>query len=208
MAVTASAQWSPRSQNARPPTDLNGSDQIRARLTTTCFLVMALLIGGAIVAFIPRPWQHYESNEVAGAPASAAALTSAEPTITFDRMREFVTEYYRELPANPMAAWSKLDAQGQQGTGQREFFDSWAATLSVTVLAVTPRDATSVVARLEYLHHDGQIDIEDRWMTVALVDSALLLHESGTLGLASIPPPLVSGQQSGHIMLTGAHRAT
>jgi hypothetical protein len=116
---------------------------------------------------------------------NTSAPTSPAPAITFDGMRDFVTGYYADLPGDPMTAWAKLDAHCQSQTGLRDYLDFWATIQSVTIISISPRDATSVVAHLKYVRRDGQTDTEDRWFKMALVNGAMLLHESDRSDSAS-----------------------
>ena len=45
-------------------------------------------------------------------------------------------------------------------------------------IALSPRDTTSVVARLTYVRRDGQSNTEDRWFEMVLVNGTILLDES------------------------------
>ncbi len=93
-------------------------------------------------------------------------------------MRDLVTSFYGQLPANPMAAWAKLDSYYQSRSGLSDFQGFWSSIQSVTLLSVSPRDATSVVARLRYVRNDGVIDTEDRWLSVVPKDGRLLISDS------------------------------
>ena len=147
-------------------------------------LAMVILLAGVAVSFVVRPWEHDgASNGTTTAPAAPSS------SITFDGMRDFVTGYYRDLPAHPMDAWAKVAPNGQNETGQDKFVDFWAKIRSVTLISITPRDATSVVARLHYVRQDGQTDTEDRWLRMVLVNGVILLQESGRIGPVSEPPP-------------------
>jgi PknH-like extracellular domain len=109
-------------------------------------------------------------------------------------MRNFVTQYYDELPTRPYNAWTKLDSYCQQKTGQRDFLDFWATIQSVTVVSVSPRDATSVVARLRYVRRNGTSDSEDRWFKIVAVNGTLLLDESNRIDLRPTTPPSTMSQ--------------
>ena len=132
------------------------------------------------VAFFVRPWQQDRS-----ASTTTSTPTSSAPAITFEGMRDFVTGYYNDLPPDPMKAWAKLDPHCQNQTGLRDYLDFWATIQLVTIISVSPRDATSVVARLKYVRQDGQISIEDRWFKMALVNGAIMLDESDRSNPAS-----------------------
>ena len=122
-------------------------------------------------------------------------------------MRDFVTSYYADLPAHPTYAWAKLDAHCQNQTGQRQFLDFWASIQSVTLVSVSPRDATSVVAQLKYVRRNGTSDSENRWLKMALVNGAMLIDESERTGSVnesptSPPQPLFSPKAIDQILLT------
>jgi hypothetical protein len=50
--------------------------------------------------------------------------------VTFDAMRDLVTTFYSQLPADPTAAWAKLDSHYQNRNGLPDF------------LGFSPRGAT------------------------------------------------------------------
>jgi serine/threonine-protein kinase len=109
---------------------------------------------------------------------------SAQPQtpITFDRMRDFVIGYYDELPQDPMNAWAKLDTHYQEKTGSRPYLDFWATIQSVTVITVSPRDATSVIAQCKYVKKDGQSFTDNRWLRMVLVNGQMLVDDSELVG--------------------------
>lgn len=115
---------------------------------------------------------------------------SADPEITFDGMRDFVAAYYADLPGHPDNAWAKLDTHCKDQTGYADFQKFWASIQSVTIVSVRPRDATSVVAQLNYVRRDGTSDSESRWLKVTPVNGAVLLDESGRIGSTNESPPL------------------
>jgi serine/threonine-protein kinase len=151
-------------------TDVDGP-RSRWPIMVGAIVVMLLLTA---VALVLRPWQEQDR----AASGNTAMPTSVTPSITFDGMRDFVELYYADLPAHPNDAWAKLDAHCQNQTGLREYLDFWATIQSVAVISVSPRDTTSVVARLKYVRRNGQSDTEDRWFRVILVNGAMLLDES------------------------------
>jgi serine/threonine-protein kinase len=161
---------------AAAPTMQVPAGHSRPRWPIAVGAIAVILLIGAIV-FVVRPWRHDRATD-----GTTATPTSATPSvtssITFDGMRDFVTAYYRDLPAHPNDAWTKLDAHCQNQTGLRQYLDFWATIQSVTLVSVSPRDATSVIARLTYVRRDGHTDTEDRWFKMALVNGALLLDES------------------------------
>lgn len=138
--------------------------------------ILAILILAAVV-FVVRPW-HQEGNGT-----TTSSPTSTAPAITFDGMRDFVAGYFSDLPARPENAWAKkTSSRTQNKSAPREFLDFWAKINSVTVVSVSPRDETSVVARLRYIRNDGSSKTEDAWLRMVLVDGAMLLDESGLIG--------------------------
>ena len=147
-------------------------------------LAMVILLAAVAVVFVVRPWEHDGASN-----GATTAPTAPSSSITFDGMRDFVTAYYADLPAHPYEAWAKVTPNGQNDTGQDKFVDFWAKIRSVTLISITPRDATSVVARLHYLRQDGQTDTEDRWLRMVLVNGVILLEESGRIGSVSGTPP-------------------
>lgn len=56
--------------------------------------------------------------------------------------------------------------------------DFWSTVQSVRVVSITPRDATSVLARLTYDWREGHSTTEDRWLSVAIVNGRLLISDS------------------------------
>ncbi len=115
----------------------------RARWPITIGIVTVLFL--LAISFFVRPWQHQDRSES----GNTTTQTSPAPTITFDGMREFVEGYYLDLPAHPEVAWAKLDAHCQNQTGLQNYLDFWATIQSVTVISISPRDDTSVVAQLK-----------------------------------------------------------
>ena len=99
-------------------------------------------------------------------------------------MRDLVTAFYGDLPGNTSGAWETLDTHYQQRAGRADFLSFWSTIESVSLLSVTPRDATSVVARLRYVLRDGGVDTEDRWLSVVPADGRLLIFDSERIGPA------------------------
>lgn len=122
--------------------------------------------------------QQHVPDASAGGPEPAGAPQE----ITFDGMRDFISGLYGELPANAVDAWSKLDTGYQQRTGYSQYLDFWGSIESVTLISVTPRDATSVVARLRFVTRDGRSDTEDRWLSVVLRNGVMLVYDSERIG--------------------------
>ncbi|OBI39447.1 hypothetical protein A5709_00380 [Mycobacterium sp. E1386] len=150
-------------------------------------LIAVLVVSISAAAFLLWPSQHDRA-----ANSTTSTASPAVPSVTFDSMRDFVTSYYADLPARPKDAWAKLDDHCQNQTGERQFLDFWATIQSVTVLSVSPRDATSVVAQLQYVRRNGTSDTENRWLKMALVNGVMQLDESGRVGsvneLPTSPP--------------------
>jgi serine/threonine protein kinase len=144
-------------------------------------IALIILLAGVAVALVVRPWENNGSSNG----STSAPTTSTAPSITFDSMSDFVSRYYRDLPSHPQDAWAKLDTYAQNQTGEQQFLDFWSTIESVTVISISPRDPTSVTARLSYVRRGGQTDAEDRWLRVALVDGAILLHESERISAVS-----------------------
>jgi serine/threonine-protein kinase len=117
---------------------------------------------------------------------SAVTSTSPlpSPAVTFDAMRDVVTGFYSDLPGNPMAAWDKLDIHYQQRNGMDDYLGFWNSIQSVALLSVTPRDDTSVIARIRYVLNNGQVDTEDRWLSVVPAGGRLLIYDSERIGPA------------------------
>jgi serine/threonine protein kinase, bacterial len=117
------------------------------------------------------------SDPTAAAPP-APVPPSAPPAMTFDAMQEFINDYYGQLPAHPTDTWTKLDLGYQQRTGFDGYLKFWSTVSTVSVIAVTPRDPSSVVAHLQYLFNDGHQQAEDRWFRIVSVDGASLIADS------------------------------
>jgi serine/threonine protein kinase len=171
----------PRARTAVPPAPPTkaGDSPPRWPIAVGAIALIAIVFA---VAFVVRPWQH--DRAISG---TSGTPTSVMPSITFNGMRDFVTAYYSDLPTHPNDAWTKLDTRCQNETGLRQFFDFWATIQSVTLISVSPRDATSVVARLTYVRRNGQSDNEDRWFRMTLVNGAMLLDESQRIGPVQSP---------------------
>jgi serine/threonine-protein kinase len=99
-------------------------------------------------------------------------------------MRDLVTGFYGELPGNATGAWDTLDTHYQQRAGQADYLNFWGSIESVSLISVTPRDPTSVVARLRYVLRNGAIDTEDRWLSVVESNGQLLIYDSERIGPA------------------------
>lgn len=167
-------------------------------------IALLAILGALAYAIWPRPEQ-----STATAPASTStsrpATTSAgttttatttttstttsssaapAPPVTFDSMRDLVNGFYGQLPADPDAAWTKLDTNYQQRNGRDDYLNFWSTIQSVSVLSVSPRDATSVVATIRYVLRNGGIDTENRWLSVVPRNGQLLIYDSERIGPA------------------------
>jgi hypothetical protein len=176
-------------------TDFGGR---RSRWLGTVGIVIVLFL--LAVAFFVRPWQE-QGRSPSG---NTSTPTSVAPMVTFEGMRDFVEGYYADLPAHPNDAWAKVDTHWQNQTGQRDFLDFWATIQSVTLVSVSPRDATSVVARVRYVPRTGQSNTEDRWLKMASVNGVMMLDESGRIGSVSesSTPPESSPTSVDTVLLT------
>jgi hypothetical protein len=116
------------------------------------------------------------SSHTAAGPGGLASSPSGPPT--FDSMRDFVTAYYGELPANVEDAWTELDPHLGNKNGHQDYVNFWNSVVTVSVLAVSPRDDTSVVARLHYLERDGTTLDEDRWLSFEGGGAGMKIYDS------------------------------
>ena len=184
-----SAQVDPTHRPSRRPS--------RGTVAAAALAVAAVLGAAGAVVFLLRPSPHARSASSSGtetakttttkttattkitATTLTTAAVSTSPDVTFERMRDFVTAYYAELPAHPMDAWAKLDVNYQNQNGRSDYLGFWATIQSVTVVSVVPRDATSVIAELRYVRLDGASSTERRWLKLASMDGAMMIDESG-----------------------------
>ncbi|WP_197382625.1 serine/threonine-protein kinase [Mycolicibacterium mengxianglii] len=148
--------------------------------------LVAILVIGALIYYSQSRDSPAGETPVAGpsptAPTAPSTTTpsTTETTSTFQSMRELVTSYYGQLPGDASGAWSMLSPGYQAQTGGlREYQKFWASIRSVTVESVTPRDDTSVTARLTYVLRNGKTDSEQRWLQVEPVDGTLMITDSG-----------------------------
>jgi serine/threonine protein kinase len=179
---------------AKPATETPQVVDLGSRLRdrpNTLYKLLAVLgipiITVALVLWV-RPWDRHQSMP-------PGPSTSAVPSPAFDGMRNFVEGYYADLPADPTNAWKKVDTQWQNQTGYQDFINFWATIYSVTLVSVSPRDATSVIARVKYVPRTGQPSTEDRWLRMTLVNGTMLLDGSGRIGAVneSTTAPLTTG---------------
>jgi serine/threonine-protein kinase len=180
-APTASAPTA-SAPRATPAVDAAARSSRRRSVSVTAAVAVLLVAAIGAAVFLLRPSQQDRS-----ANSATSTSVSAAPAVTFESMRDFVTSYYANLPAHPTDAWARLDTHCQNQTGQREFVDFWATIQSVTVLSVSPRDTSSVVAELRYVRRDGTSSTENRWLRMASVN-----------GVVSSTNPIASGQLVDH----------
>ena len=159
-------------------------------------VALLLILGALVVAVWPRQQQPAGSSAgtiLTSRPPTTSATTTtstttstsaAAPAVNFESMRDAVLGFYGQLPANARAAWDKLDANYQQRNGLDDYLGFWSTIQSVSVLSVTPRDATSVVATLRYVLRDGRVDTENRWLSVVARNGQLLIYDSERIGPA------------------------
>ncbi|MCB0932569.1 MAG: serine/threonine protein kinase [Mycobacterium sp.] len=116
--------------------------------------------------------------------ATTAATTTLATPVTFESMKDLVTRFYGQLPANARNAWNELDIHYQQRNGLQGYLGFWSSIQSVSLLQVRPRDANSVVATVRYALRDGRVDTENRWLSVIAKDGRLLIYDSERIGPA------------------------
>ena len=191
----------PVGYSGEPPVDEESGDAAQARWPWILAAVALVAILGALVfAVWPR---HDEPAPTAGPSTSTSrastsrsiatttttttttTTSSAAPAaVTFDSMRDLVNGFYGQLPNNARGAWNMLDVHYQQRNGLTDYLGFWSSIQSVSVLAINPRDANSVVATIRYVLNDGRIDTENRWLSVAPVNGKLLIYDSERIGPA------------------------
>jgi serine/threonine-protein kinase len=133
--------------------------------------------------------------------ASQAPVTTAPPTTTTTTVppttttpppapapapspEQAVRELYGFLPGSTEQAWAMFAERYKAKTGKANFEQFWSTIRSVEVLSVTPRDASTVVARLRYVTTGGRVDTENRSLTMVDVQGRLLVDDSVRLGPA------------------------
>lgn len=115
------------------------------------------------------------------APSAHNATVPAADSITFDSMRDFVNAYYGELPANVADAWSKLDPHLGNEHGHQDYVNFWSSVKTISVVSVSPRDNTSVVARLQYVYRDGRVATENRWLSFTSAGGVMRIYDSAVV---------------------------
>lgn len=166
----------------------------RNALMVAVVVLAAVVVAGAAAVAIWRSGDHpaagvvrvpdrshiEPSNTVTVTQTATVTTGSAAPS--FAVMRDFVTGYYAELPANINDAWTKLDTGYADRTGFADYQHFWSGVRSVSVLSVSPRDDTSVVATLQYVLADGGTSTEQRWFSVSNNAGVLRIYDSGVVG--------------------------
>ena len=153
-------------------------------------VALVMVVGALVFALWPRsePASTFPATTSTSRQATtSAATTTTTPTaapVTFESMREAVTGFYGQLPADAAAAWNRLDTNYQQRNGRADYLDFWSTIQTVSVLSVTPRDANSVVATIRYVLKDGRVDTENRWLSVVPRNGELLIYDSERIGPA------------------------
>lgn len=157
-----------------------------------CALAIGLVIG-VVIMLVGRGSDQKESSaqrsvaqpaDVADPADVAVPTTAAEPPIdvTFQTMNDAARRFYVMLPERAASAWPLLGSSYQATTGRTEFLDWWASVDSVTVLSVSPRDASSVVVRLRFVMNDRRTDTEDRWLSFDPGPDGLVVRDSERIG--------------------------
>jgi hypothetical protein len=142
--------------------------------------IALLFISAALLVW--KPWRTDETTTPPAPTTSTITPTSDAPSITFESMRDFVTDYYGLLPRNAPQAWDKLDPAYQRQTGRDDYLGFWSGLQSVTTLSVSPRDASSVVVRVRYTRPDGTSDTENRSVSLTSSNGQLLISDSQRVG--------------------------
>ena len=132
----------------------------------------------------PTSTSRISTSTVRISTSTATTTSSPAPTVTFDSMRNLVNGFYGQLPGNARSAWNMLDVHYQQRNGMDDYLGFWSTIQSVSVLAINPRDANSVVATIRYVLNDGRADTENRWLSVVPVNGQLLIYDSERIGPA------------------------
>jgi len=158
-------------------------------------VLVAVLIAVALVLF---PKAHSTDHNASGA-------SQAAPALTFDSMKNFVTAYYDELPANTADAWSKLDDHYRSRVQRQDYEQFWSTIQIVKLVSVRPRDATSITAQLKYFKKDGQTDTEDRWLSMIVAGDKIVIDDSDRIDPAAATPTV--GEVPGHPQAAAALQA-
>ncbi|MET0901510.1 MAG: serine/threonine-protein kinase [Mycobacterium sp.] len=150
-------------------------------------LLWPLTIAAAVAVVVIYALIYFNQSRPQG---TAAEVTTSAPTTTItttttstetsEGLGDVVMNYYAELPDNTQDAWKMLSPEYQAKTGgMRQYRDFWQSVRSVTVESVSPRDATSVSARLTYVLRNGSTDSEQRWFEITTEDGNPVIADSG-----------------------------
>lgn len=154
-------------------------------------LLWPLTIAAAVAILVIGLLVYYSQSgsdgvtDIATPPMVTSTTTTTDTTDTtattdtFDAMRNVVTSYYAQLPDDTAGAWKMLSDGYQEKTGgRREYQSFWSSIRSVSVDSVSPRDDTSVSARLTYVLSNGSTSSEQRWFEIEPVDGELVITDS------------------------------
>lgn len=158
-------------------------------------VALALILAALVVAVWPQnqsdPGSSPPVTSTSRVPVTTTPTSKPVPTtstspsaITFAGMRDLVSGFYADLPANARTAWDKLDPHYQQRNGLSDYLGFWSTIQSVSVLSISPRDANSVVATIRYVLDDGRVDTENRWLSVVSENGRQLIYDSERIGPA------------------------
>lgn len=167
--------------------------QPKRRMITVVGLVIAsvLIAGGVVAAIVTTRGSGQESTISASSTASSSTTApvtttttttthSAAGPLTFEQIAAFIRAYYGQLPSNVSSAWSELSPGYQAQTGGYAAYTAfWAGIRSVSVDAVTERDAKTGLATLTYTRIDGSVGTEQRWLRVESVNGYTYITGSG-----------------------------
>ncbi len=187
----------PAPYSAEPPA---GEEPTQSRWPWILAAVALVSILGALVYAV---WSRHDEPARTAAPSTSTSTSrtstsmststskppttttsSPAPAVTFDSMRDLVNGFYGQLPGNARSAWNMLDTHYQQRNGLGDYLGFWSTISSVSVLAISPRDANSLVATIRYVLPDGTVDTENRWLSVVPVNGQLLIYDSERIGPA------------------------
>jgi serine/threonine protein kinase, bacterial len=146
----------------------------------TIAAAVAILIIGLLV-YYSQSGQDPVADVATPPPATSTSTTpsTTETTDSFDAMSDVVTSYYAQLPDDTANAWKMLsDSYQEQTGGRRQYQSFWSSIRSVSVDSVSPRDDTSVSARLTYVLSNGSTSSEQRWFEIEPVDGELVITDS------------------------------
>ncbi|AYA26968.1 serine/threonine protein kinase [Rhodococcus rhodochrous] len=182
---------SPASMGPPPPPPTRAP---RRGAVVALAVAAAVLVLGAVLAFVlgrdtgdssavaTSPIST-ETSTPPTAPSSPESATSESPP-SFERMATFVRDYYGLLPDDTEQAWALFDPHYAEKVGRAGFDEFWPTIRSVSVGAVEPRDASSVIVTLTFVTVDGRTESEKRWVSVAENRGRLSVYDSERIGAA------------------------